>query len=199
MSVIITDGTYFIKATSTGQYTLCSSKSVATVFTEDKATHVLGALPKILQKYDWGVERGPADPVTLKDIQIASSNYVHVDSSELFEQITCASEIIVKAVGNAKHLQKMLQAADMELNDLEHFIEFFNFSASDGYKLAKLIQNVRRRRRDIKNEMRRINILIGVDATSLASGKTVANLASVDNQQYTPRVLLKMFESGKLE
>ena len=50
-------------------------------------------------------------------------------------------------------LSKKLSEADKLVSDIYHQIEYENFNACDGYKLAKKMQIALRERRGIKNEM----------------------------------------------
>ena len=50
-------------------------------------------------------------------------------------------------------LNKVIQRADWEEQDLLHLAELDNFNASEGYKIAKMIQKARLKRRDAKDEL----------------------------------------------
>lgn len=51
-----------------------------------------------------------------------------------------------------QHNLDEITLAELETTDLEHEIEFTNFGASDGFKIYKQFQEVRRRRRIHKNQ-----------------------------------------------
>jgi Mg2+ and Co2+ transporter CorA len=61
-----------------------------------------------------------------------------------------------EAIGNAEKesviIENAIQDADMQQQDLLHRLEFDTFNASEGYQLAKKLQEVRRLRRELKND-----------------------------------------------
>ena len=89
----------------------------------------------------------------------------------------------------------MLSEADKEISDILHYIEFFNFSASDGYKLSKALKDVRLRRREIKNQIEIIEYINSSTGTSISEGHLNRQLEAISEKQYTPRVLNELFES----
>lgn len=88
----------------------------------------------------------------------------------------------------------MESEVDKEISDIMHFIEFYNFSASDGYKLCKALKDLRLRRRKIKNELELINIINMHSLNNVASGQTNKAIDNLDNKKYAPRVLQELFD-----
>lgn len=98
-----------------------------------------------------------------------------------------------------EHYKKELSRLDLTEQDLLHFIEAENFSASRGYCLAKQIKEVREERRKIKNELETLYTLyekfinnndkkvISIKQSITAKDKYLSNLA--ENKIYNPRVL----------
>lgn len=58
-----------------------------------------------------------------------------------------------------KELKTQQSLLDLKQQDLLHIIEGTSFNASDGYKLAKAIQDCRKQRRLIKNELDTMEVL----------------------------------------
>lgn len=61
-----------------------------------------------------------------------------------------------------EYLQKELAKVEAELCDIEHAIEFFNYNASDGYKMYKMLHDCRVRRREIKDDLRKANAVLSM-------------------------------------
>ncbi len=91
-------------------------------------------------------------------------------------------------------LQKEQTKVELELCDIEHAIEFFSLNACDGYKMYKLFHDCRVRRREIKNDLRRINAILGMSYEQIASGGIDKAFDEVDTQTYHPRILHDLFE-----
>ena len=58
-----------------------------------------------------------------------------------------------------ENMIKAQSLVDLTQQDILHYIEANSFSASDGYKLAKQIKDIRQERREIKIEMDTIKLL----------------------------------------
>ncbi|MCD7784682.1 MAG: hypothetical protein LUH18_03755 [Oscillospiraceae bacterium] len=94
-------------------------------------------------------------------------------------------------------LQKEQSKVELELCDIEHAIEFYSLNACDGYKMYKLFHDCRVRRREIKNDLRRINSILGMTYEQIAAGGIEKAFDEVDAQTYHPRVLPELFENRK--
>ena len=107
----------------------------------------------------------------------------------------CSLSIEFKKMLDSKDtLLKQLSEVDMMISDEMHYIEFYKFSASEGYKICKEIQRLRDERRKIKNKLEAINIINSQTCTGLALGSTLKAFNSIENKQYEPRVLKGLFE-----
>lgn len=58
-----------------------------------------------------------------------------------------------------KNLKDEIESTNDETQDILHDIELSNFNAAEGYFMAKKIQDVRRRRRQAKDEMEKLNMI----------------------------------------
>ncbi|MCR4362083.1 hypothetical protein NUG13_12160 [Bacillus subtilis] len=96
-------------------------------------------------------------------------------------------------------LDKELQRMDVMIQDILHIIEFMSFNAVEGYKFAKMLQEIRKARRKIKNRMeerRQISNLINAYKSSDFRSKLNSSLKNVekikklhDNRSYRLRQL----------
>lgn len=97
-----------------------------------------------------------------------------------------------------KWLERNLQDTENKLLDIRHRIEFpkengKEFNVFELYNFTKMQRDLLRDRRIIKNDIKRIDIILdeisGVDAI-------VNRLNGLNNQKYKPRVLTSLFEAG---
>lgn len=178
MSYIIknNNGDYYSR-TKTGTAYLTSTESKATIFQDcQKAKNVLACLPKLLKKK--GLTVCTYDPAV-------DSSYVNL-VEDLKDALTTLSNQCVRLRESKERLLKQLSECDKKLTDLDHFIEFYSLSASEGYKISKMRKDILLDRRDIKNKLRQIDI-----------GENIAGIADdfecIKDKKYTPRILTDLF------
>lgn len=129
------------------------------------------------------VGKNTDDAIECENIEMVSQSIIDGFESVL-DWMTKASEVAPK-------LGSSLSKIDREISDIYHTIEFSNFSASDGYKLAKLMQDTLLRRRNIKNMM----ALTPTIQASLNSFKN--SYKSIDSPKYTYRERPDISPTGK--
>lgn len=93
-----------------------------------------------------------------------------------------------------KSLQQDLDNVTAEICDINHYIEFFNLDASKGFKIYKMLQQRLTRRRAIKDELEKIEIIFSSTVNDIISGRLNDRLNGLANRQYSPRVLTELFE-----
>ena len=94
-----------------------------------------------------------------------------------------------------RKLNAELNKYDLMCTDIEHKIENSSFSASQGYLLAKKLQEVRKERRKVKNEQEKCRLLLNKNFAQLRSHDLQMELDSVEKRtNYTPRILTELFE-----
>lgn len=90
--------------------------------------------------------------------------------------------------------QKLIDV-ESELCDCEHACEFFKFNAAKGYNLYSMIRERRIRRRYLKNEYKKISLMLNMSYQEIAEGKLEKGFKEIDEQSYKPRVLKELFEN----
>lgn len=124
--------------------------------------------------------------------------YTSVDINKLKEGINELSNEFSLLKGNKEWLLDEESNIDKQISDILHYIEFYTFSASDGYKLCKALKELRLRRREIKNELELINIINVHTCNNIANGNTSKAIEGLSNKQYAPRVLNDLFVSRNI-
>lgn len=74
-----------------------------------------------------------------------------------------------------KELSAQLSELDKELTDMDHFIEFNKFSASEGYMILKMRKDILEERREVKTQ---------IHLQQIKEGRAA---------RYHPRVLKELF------
>lgn len=168
-------------------------------FTSEKnAKSILqSCVPKILRKnYTWKVLEVVEEESS--DFKV-NAQYTYVDVNDLKESINSLSGKLSTLQGNKEWLLKEESNLDKQISDILHFIEFEKFSASEGFKLCKALKELRLKRRAVKNELEIINIINCHTCNNIAKGNTNKAINSIENKQYTPRVLTELFNQRSID
>lgn len=204
MKYVITNGTLFLDNRSRPK-----KRNEAKVFdTKDLADkYFKSSVSKVLKNIGFKVEKDEYQSDDSIDSDVSNSNalidnsddkinngYSPVDITSLQNTINNLSNQLTTLKGNKAWLIDMESEVDKEISDIMHFIEFNNFSASEGYKLCKAIKDLRLRRRRIKNELELINIVNMHTLNNVVLGHTNKAITGLDKKQYTPRVLQELFD-----
>ena len=91
------------------------------------------------------------------------------------------------------YLMEEIHKIELEIVDIEHAAEFYNLNASQGYKLYKLLHDSRIKRRELKNELTKINLALGTSIKSVNIENLEKSILGLNNQQYTPRINKELF------
>lgn len=99
-----------------------------------------------------------------------------------------------EALHRKDELLSQLSKVDQELSDINHYIEFCNLNAAQGYKAYKMIKERRIKRRSIKNELEVLSIILGKKISDTASDEIQKAIAGMDKRTYEPRVMTELFD-----
>lgn len=83
---------------------------------------------------------------------------------------------------------------DKELSDINHYIEFCNLNAAQGYKAYKMVKERRIKRRIIKNELVIVNVILEKKISDSMTEEMEKVIHILDKCTYTPRVLSELFD-----
>lgn len=91
------------------------------------------------------------------------------DLEEWIEQSTRLQKLQQKNRAIYNKLNEQLSIKDQEISDIRHVIELGNFNASQGYKLAKDMQEALQERRRIKTQLDAVDMLNSADFSKVQS------------------------------
>jgi prefoldin subunit 5 len=99
-------------------------------------------------------------------------------------------DIIIKEINNInekkKHLKEELSMYDKQISSIYHELEVSKINACQGYKVAKRLQEILRKRRVVKNQLNEINTFFqSIEINNLLKKleKTRKNVKNLINNQ----------------
>lgn len=109
-------------------------------------------------------------------------------------KINAIKEMLSESDTSRQELNERLSNIDKEIVDVEHYIEFGNFNAYQGWLCFKMLQNLLKQRRSLKDE---IYILSQIekcrfDTESLSS--LSQSISDIQNKCYIPRIHPELFK-----
>lgn len=197
---VITDGSRWIMRDRNNKYIPTSNEALADVFGNKEANSVYqNNLPKALKSV-FHIEKIDKPPKLVKQI-------THEEVQENTETVSVAKNIqywvdkisglnglAVEALHRKEELINQLSQVDKELSDINHYIEFVNLNAAQGYKAYKMIKDRRIKRRSIKNELEVLNIILGKKISDSVTDEIQKAVSGMDRRTYEPRVMNELFD-----
>lgn len=183
-------------------YGLSTNKGNACLFNTQKAASntIKSGLPALLKHYkntaiveQVVIIEDEIHDSSVETRQLLETKYENVNIVDLSKLVNEIEDKFAQIRENKDYLNQSLSLVDQEISDIVHYIEFNKFSACEGYKLAKMLQECRLRRREIKNQLKIVEVASTHSVASLFKGTTSQALDNIQNQQYRPRVLNNLF------
>lgn len=121
------------------------------------------------------------------------------DDKPLFDEVIAKLKSLNITGFNTEHseLSKRLSKIDQEITDIQHYIELTNLNVVQGYKAYKLLHEKLIKRRAIKDDMWKFQLLSNVKVSDIFDGTFDKSLAEFNNKTYNPRVLKELFTEGE--
>lgn len=197
---VITDGTRWIMKDRKGKYVPTSFVTLADLYTKKQADAICNnSLSKALRGI-FHVEKvndvipKQIKPVTEKDIDETEKVMVYENIQHWLNKVSDLNGLANEALNRKDELVQSLSNIDKELCDVLHYIEFCNLNAAQGYKAYKMIKERRIIRRNIKNELNVLNIILSKKISETATDEINKCVAGMDKRTYEPRVLKELFD-----
>lgn len=197
---IITDGSRFIFRNHSGKYVPVQSEAMADIFNKKQAERILSnSLPKALrttfyvEKYDKPSES--IKQVTKKELENNTEKVMISENIQKWlDRISDLNGLAKEAQSRKEELIKQLHKLEDELLDIEHYIEFSNLNAAQGYKASKDIKECRMKRRSVKNELLVLDIILEQRVDEMITEEIHKRIQALDRRTYKPRIRKDLFD-----
>lgn len=183
---------YYLMHNAIGQWIPTLELNEAFQFNDKtKADNALANLPKQMRNLGYFVQQidVPSKPVDFDGFD--NSELVNYDSA--LAQIGAFCDLHDQLVARATWVEYKLQEVENKIQDVLHAIEFNSCNARDGYKLYKLLHDLRLERRKYKDEQ----IIASVMKSGFINSNWELVRSRVDNlkdRQYHVREMEELFE-----
>lgn len=197
---VITDGTRWIMRDRKGKYVPTSCEALADVYSNKQANSIFqNQLSKALKScfHLQKIDEVPAlvKQITQKEIKENTENVLVAENIKYWvDKVNGLNGLASEALHRKDELLSQLSKVDQELSDINHYIEFCNLNAAQGYKAYKMIKERRIKRRSIKNELDVLSIILGKKISDTASDEIQKAIAGMDKRTYEPRVMTELFD-----
>lgn len=201
--------TMYITIDINGKFTITSDIDKARVFkNESSASKVITGLNKRIRDLASGWKVVEIERKFEEDAVKYQAKFIHdtPNMSNVTDTLIGASDFekICDNISNLETLNAQLKAIydnkqkycdlvelyERQECDVLHKVEVDNFNASGGFKWAKMIKNIRQKRRAVKNILRFIDKTQG--STDIAV--VVQEINAIKSLKYFPRALPELFE-----
>ena len=163
-----------------------------------KAENALSNLPKQMRNLGYFVQQvdsptKPDTPTKSVDFDQLNSELELVNYDSALVQIGSFCDLHDQLVARATWVEYKLQEVENKIQDVLHAIEFNSYNARDGYKIYKMLHDLRLERRKYKDEQ----IIADVMKSGFAGSNWELVKARVDDlkdRQYHVREMEELFE-----
>ena len=183
---------YYLMQNAIGQWIPADNLAEAFKFKDRiKAENALANLPKATRNLGYQIKQidEPSKPVDID--QFTDVELVNYDSA--LAQIGSFCDLHDQLVARAAWVEYKLQEVENKIQDVLHAIEFNSYNARDGYKIYKLLHDLRLERRKYKDEQ----IIADVMKSGFAGSNwelVRTRLNNLKDRQYHVREMEELFK-----
>ena len=192
MMYVLYNQKYYLMHNAIGQWTPTPELNESFQFNDKtKAENALSNLPKQMRNLGYFVQQidAPSKPVDFD----RNTNLDLVDYDSALAQIGSFCDLHDQLVARAAWVEYKLQEVENKIQDVLHAIEFNSYNARDGYKIYKLLHDLRLERRKYKDEQ----IVADVMKSGFAGSNWELARTRVDNledRKYHVREMEELFK-----
>ena len=189
---VLYNNKYYLMHNAIGQWTPTPELLESFQFNDKtKADNALANLPKQMRNLGYFVQQvnTPSKPVDFD--QFTNVDLVNYDSA--LAQISAFCDLHDQLVARTTWVKYKLNEVENKIQDVLHAIEFNSYNVRDGYKMYKLLHDLRLERRRYKDEQ----IIADVVTKGFAGSNWETTKTRVDdlkNRQYHVREMKELFE-----
>lgn len=197
---VITDGSRWIMRNRNGKYVPTSCEALADTFSNKAVNNLYNnSLPKALKSvfYIQKIDTPPDNVKQITQSEVENNTekvMVAENIQKWIDKITDLNGLATDALHRKEVLCEELSFVDRELSDINHYIEFCNLNAAQGWKAYKMIKERRIKRRSIKNEIQILNIILDKKISDTVTNEILESMSKMDKRTYEPRVMNELFD-----
>ena len=192
MMYVLYNQKYYLMQNAIKQFVPTTELSESFQFNDKiKAENALSNLPKQMRNLGYFVQQVDAPSKPLEIDGFDKSELVNYDSA--LAQIGSFCDLHDQLVARATWVEYKLQEVENKIQDVLHAIEFNSYNARDGYKIYKLLHDLRIERRKYKDEQ----IIADVMKSGFAGSNwelTRNRVNDLKDRQYHVREMEELFE-----
>lgn len=189
MGYIIYDDDNYISQDATGRYSVVTDIDRATTWKKAvKANNVCKEVKRTFKGYNFKVKFYTKEEE--REQKAAQPACLDYDALGIVEEF-CA--LMQQMTDRKPYIEERIYELELEIADIEHAAEFYNLNAAQGYRLYKLLHDVRNERRNLKNQLEQIEMF---EETTLNLGemeKLKRQILGTKSREYTPRINNELF------
>ena len=194
MQYIICNENNYLHRNKNNKYEIIHDINKATKYDDiQKANNVLGNNCIKFKDLNLEIKNILEDDILEEDNEVKSTVKPIELQYDILEKVKEIHSFTKELEERKLYLLEELSKVDLEIVDIEHAAEFYNLNASQGYKLYKLLHNSRIKRREIKDELQKINYTLGISIRSINVANLESRILGLDNRKYTPRINKELF------
>ena len=217
MGYLIACGNEYLQRTKNSSFLITTNRQLAYVNkTEAAAKNVIRNLKKSLQNRAWKVVSEDED-MRKNPLGLSESKYTQLSSDleavmagesltavfehefldSIYKDIISLSERLSDLQSKKSRVEILLKGTDLATIDLLHELELNNFSAVQGYQMSKKLKQIRKVRRDCKDQLLLLSILEELNLQELTNGGLKDKLTEIENRIYNSRILSGNFDKAE--
>lgn len=136
------------------------------------------------------------EPLPIKEIDPETLNDF-VTAGRQRDWIKVVNDLMALSKETQEHQNEMNSKQsdiDKEIVDIQHYIELFELNEGDGYKAYKMLQARLKERREVKNEIFIVGLILSMNMKMQNPENIIKSIKGLDNRKYDPRILKELFQ-----
>lgn len=142
-----------------------------------------------------------SDQVEMTDKDVKSTPQYDISKLD-WEEFLTHFTYVIESLGNYKSsLIKAESDVDLEICDILHYIELCDVNDDEAARLIDLLRECREHRREVKDEIVRVDTFqrtLGNSSNVVKAKEALKAIKGLENRRYTPRKLSELFENSEM-
>lgn len=135
---------------------------------------------------------------TNSDVVHTEAELSKVKVQKWSDRINSVATLFNDAKARYDELSYELSTVDKKVTDIQHYIEFNNLNACEGWKCCNLLQQLLRQRRVIKDERDIVKKIVDANTSNSQFEALQQNVSTYTPRVYTPRVMVDLFKTKNI-